>query len=241
MAAIHCDPHRNGTHVFWTGHRMRIWDAWGTNVIRYNMGPGSYQGQGATGTDAFGWVTTVVEAGSGTSEIAGVDEAGAIARITCAANENDGLSMQLGGGFAEFTGDQHIYCGMEFAGNDVDQTDIFFGVALLDTALLGGVTDGVYFESLDGAATLTGQLEKDSTETTTATLATLADDTYVFPEFYWDGSKLRFFVDGGSETVPATTNLPDDEAMLPSIEVLTGEAVANYVTIRQMRFIQIGR
>ena len=123
----------------------------------------------------------------------------------------------------------------------MDQTDLFAGVAILDTALLGGVSDGVYFESLDGAATVTGQLEKDSTETTTDTLGTLSDDSYMFMEYYWNGSNVEFFIDGTSKATPATTNLPDDEAMLPSLEFLTGEAVANTLTIRQLRVIQIGR
>jgi hypothetical protein len=237
---VKSEYNRNGAWVLYdTRNRNRLIDAWGSEIIKYVLSPGNVQGQGATGTDPFGWVTTVVEAGSGTSEVSGVDQAGTVAQIICAANEDDGLSMQLGGGFAEFTSDQHIYCGMEFSSNDIDQSDLLFGVCILDTALLGGMTDGVYFESLDGAATITGQLEKDSTETTTSSLGTLADDTFAFAEFYWDGSKIRFYLDA-SETVPATTNLPDDEAMLPSIEFLTGEAVANTLNIRQYRYIQIG-
>ena len=233
---------RNGAFVFYEStQRKRLYDAWGGNVIKYELSPGNFQGVGVTGTDPFGWVTTVVEAGSGTSEVAGVDQAGTVAQIICAANENDGLSMQLGGGFSEFTSDQHVYCGMEFASNDIDQSDLLFGVCILDTALLGGMTDGVYFESLDGAGTITGQLEKDSTETATASLGTLADDTFAFAEFYFDGSNVYFYLDGGTETVPATTNLPGDEAMLPSIEFLTGEATANTLNIRQYRYIQIGR
>jgi len=241
MSGVHADWNRNGALVFWQTHRKRVIDAWGTNVIKYDLSPGHFQGQGVTGTDPFGWVTTVVEAGSGTSEFAGVDAAGTLARITCAANDNDGLSMQLGGGYVELTSDQHVYAGLEFAINDVDQSDLFFGVALLDTALLGGVTDGVYYESLDGSASLTGQLEKDSTETTTSSLATLADDTYAFIELYYNGSNVEFFVDGASAATPATTNLPDDEAMLFSLEFLTGEGTANTMTIKQMRLIQIGR
>jgi hypothetical protein len=197
---------------------------------------------GATTTDPRGWTTTVVEAGSGTTEWDVNNTAGRVGTITCAANENDGGSYQLLGENIELTSDQDVYVGAKLKINDVDQTDLFFGLAVTDTALLGGVADAVYFESVDGSASISTVTEKDSTETQNDSAGTLADDTDILLEFYFDGSSssVYFFIDG-SLVNTHTANIPDDEALRLTIEFLTGEATANTCDVQFMRVIQIGR
>jgi hypothetical protein len=160
-----------------------------------------------------------------------------------AANEDDGISVQWGDENYEFTSDQDIYFGIELEVTDADATDFLVGLAITDTALLGGLSDGVYFESLDGSTDINAVTEKDSTETTSSSaVGTLADSTLVFLEFYWDGSSstIYFFVNGVQQAT-SSTNVPDDEALRPSLEFLSGEASANTMKVRQMRAIQIGR
>lgn len=240
MANLHSRRVR-GNLLYYDTHRKRIVDAIGADVHKYILSPRDVQPVGATGTDPSGWTSTVVEVGAGTSEVAGVDAVGAIARVTTAANENDGFSMQLGGEAFELTSDQDIYVGMECAINDADQTDLLFGLCITDTALLGGMTDGIYFEKLDAAATLSFTLEKDSTETQADTLGTFVDATFHTIEFYWDGAGVEAFFDGASVSTPAVTNLPDNEFLRLSLEFLTGEATANTLDIRWLRAFQIGR
>ncbi len=197
-----------------------------------------------TTTDPTEFVMTVVEAGAGTSTAVIGDVAGGALTITCAAAENDGVSLQLGhansGEWASFAGDWPLYFGIQFQGNDVDQTDFFFGLAVTDTTLLGGVTDGMYFRSVDGSAVLNFVLEKDSAESTTA-VGTLSDATDVTAEFLYWNHNVEVYVDGTLAATIADTdaNFPDNELLRLSMEVLTGEAVANTCQVRWVRLIQI--
>lgn len=239
MANLHSRRIR-GNLGFYDTHLKRLVYGLGPDVTQYFLEPNAAN---ASGTDPAGWTTTVVEVGSGTSEVLPATDAGYAWNLVTAGNENDGLNTQLLGTPFELTSGQDLYCGLEFSINDVTQSDFFFGLAVTDTDILGGVTDRIGFESLDASTSLTFVLEKDSTQTTTSSLATLADDTLVFAEFYWDGENetVALFVDGVEQTAPATTNLPDDVAMRFSMHFLTGEAAAQTLKIRQGRIIQIGR
>jgi hypothetical protein len=236
MASVHSRRIR-GALAFYDTHRMRLVDAIGQDVFKYELLAPDLN---ADATDPTGWTSTVVEAGSGTTEFSPNNTAGRVGTITCAANENDGGSYQLLGENFELTSDQDLYVGAKLQINDADQTDLFFGLAVTDTALLGGVTDGVYFESVDGAATISTVTEKDSTETQNDSAGTITDATDVLLELYFNGSSVYFFIDGSQVNVH-TANIPDDEALRVSLEFLTGEAVANTCNVAWLRAIQIGR
>ena len=242
MAQIHT-RHIRGALAYYDTHLMRLLEAIGGEVIKFDLRPYTHnlQDQAGTGSDPAGAIVTVVEAGAGTSEITASKTAGYAAELVTAANENDGISVQWADENFEFTSDQDIYFGIELEINDVTQTDFLVGLCITDTALLGGMTDGVYFESLDGSTDVDAVTEKDSSETQTSTaVGTLVDATLIFLEFYWDGTTVYFFVDGAQKATSILT-IPDDEALRPSLEFLTGEAVANTMKVRQMRAIQIGR
>ena len=234
----------NNYYVDAGSHLMRVVDAIGPDVIKFQFNPWTMgvQAEGGTGTDSHAFTTTVVEAGTGTSELAASNTAGILARLICAADENDGISIQAIGENYELTSNQSlVYFGAQIAINDVDQTDILGGLCITDTTLLGGMTDGVYFESLDGAATISTITEKDSSETQNDSVGTLSDATFKFIEFFFDGSSVYFFIDGTQATNIHTANIPDDEVLTPSLEFLTGEATANTCDIRQWQVFQIGR
>ena len=226
-------------------HLMRVVGAVGADVIHYEFLPWVHniQDEDATGTDPEGFFTTVVEVGAGTSEVDQSNSIGILAQIVTAANEDDGLNLQLVGPHFEFTSNQQlVYMGIEIDIDDIDTSDILVGLAVEDTTLLGGVADGVYLESLDGAATSFGVTEKSNSETTTASsIKTLTDNTFHFLEFYFDGTSVYFFVDGTAGGTIHTTNIPDDVVLTPSIHFLAGSAVASTCDIRQWRCIQIGR
>ena len=154
------------------------------------------------------------------------------------------MSSQLGnansGEFVSFASDYPCYYAVRFQLSDVDQMDCFFGVAVTDTALLGGVTDGIYFRSVDESAVLNFVIEKDSIESTTA-VATLADATDIVCEWYFDGEQITAYVNNVQVAQIARTDasFPNDELMRLSFEVLSGEAVANTCLVKEMRLIQI--
>lgn len=229
-----------GNLAYWDTHRKRLIDAIGPDVIKYDLQPGDVEGN-AEAADPAGWTLTAVEVGAGTSEFRGTTTAGAVADLITAANENDGVSVQLSGESFELTSDQELYFGIEYSSTEETQLDFFFGLAITDTAILGGVTDSIGFRKADGSTSVSFIAEKDSTETEETGVLTQDTSTNHFLEFYWDGTKVEAFADGASVYYATPANLPDNEALRLSLEVLTGEAVAHTVTVRQLRIIQIGR
>jgi len=222
---------------------FRLYDAFGEGVTKYVTQFQSLPADDAT-TDPTEFVNTVVEVGAGNSTAVINDTSGGALIITTAANENDGYSMQLGnantGEWVDLSGPTVCYFGVQFQVNDADQTDVLLGVAVTDTAILGGVTDGLYFRSVDESAVLNFVLEKDSVESSTA-VATLTDAADVTAEWYYDGTDVTAYINGTEVASVARTDasFPNDELMRLSMEFLTGEAVANTCTIKWVRLIQI--
>jgi hypothetical protein len=226
-----------GNLVYTDTHDKRILDAIGPDVTRYlnefTNGPGT----DATFDDD--WTVTRVEAGAGESTIARTDGVGGVALITTDAAENDGINMQAIGEAFKLASGNVVYCGFRIKASATTQNDFFVGLAITDTDILGGVTDRIGFEKLDGVTDVKAMLEKDSTETLTASLATL-DTSYHTYEFYFDGTNVEFFIDGVSKATPAVTNLPNDEELRVSIHALAGEAVAKTFDVDFAKCLQIG-
>lgn len=225
-----------------TAAAERWFDAFGPGVTKYLQKWNSLPADDQT-TDPTEFVNTVVEIG-GTSSAVINDTAGGALIITCAGNEDDGWSSQLGnantGESVSFAGDYPCYYAVRFQLNDVLQTECFFGVAVTDTALLGGVTDGIYFRSVDETAVLNFVIEKDSVESTTA-VATLVDATDILCEWYFDGEQITAWINDVQVAQIARTDasFPNDELMRLSFEVLSGEGQANTCLVKEMRIIQI--
>jgi len=218
-----------GNVVFWETHRHRVVDVIGPGVIcKVNLGDDVMPNT----VDPDGWTTTVVEAGAGTSEIDPSTTAGYFADLVTAANEDDGSQSQAPGAMFMCLSGRKWYAGLKFKINDATQSDILFGVAITDTTLLGGMTDGAYLECLDAATSVSAVAEKDSTESQDDSLGTLADDTVQYWELYWDGTTLYVYIDGSQVTTFVSgDNLPDNEGLRLSLAVLTGEAVAQTMNI----------
>lgn len=235
MANVH-SKRVNGNLVFYDTNDQRWLDAIGPDVTKFILNPAYMPVDDTTG-DLTGFTHTAVEAGAGNSTAVLSDNT---LLFTAAANENDGVNLQVKGEAFDLASGNYAYFGISFQTNDADQVDILAGLCITDTTLLGGMTDGIYFESLDGSTDINFVLEKDSTETTSAAaIGTLADATDVILEFLFDGTNVDCWVNGTLQTRLATTNLPDNEQLTPSIHFLTGEAVANTLTVNWMRAIQI--
>lgn len=237
MAAIH-SQHVNGALAYWETHRKRIVDAIGSDVVKYIDDFVSVPGTDAT---LDPWTVTLVEAGAGESTVAaGVGGNGTLL-ITTDAAEDDGVSLQLKGEAFKLEASKPLYFGARVKISDATQSDFFIGLAITDTAILGGVTDSIGFTKVDGSTALAFVVNKNSTATTASSLYTVVADTYAIIEFYWDGAALEVFVDGLSVATPAVTNLPDDEELTPSIEFLAGAAAAKTMNVDWVRVIKFGR
>ena len=239
MATSLHSEYKNGALLFYQTHRHRIVNAIGENVQFYDLQHHDCQ---VDATDPLGFTSTVVEAGSGTTEWTASNTERGASTITCAANEDDGGSYQLLGESVLLNSGNWVYFRLKCAIDDVDQTDFFAGFCITDTAILGGTTDRIGFQSVDGDAGVDFLVEKNSTETLTQDVATMTDGTEIDLEFVWDGNaeSLYSYVDGTlTSTQTATTNLPNDEELRLSLEFLTGEAVANVMTVRKLTFCQV--
>jgi hypothetical protein len=194
------------------------------------------------------WTSTLVEGGAGESTITLADLAHGNLLLTCDANENDGINLQLGGtAEGETTGEsfaavasKNLYFETRLKLNDVTQTDFFVGLHVEDTAIIASKgSDYIGFRSDDGDALLDAETSASSSASDTASLATLVDDTFVKLGFRITGtSKIEYWVDD-TLTATITSDIPT-ALMKLSIAVLTGEAVANtmhvdYVFIAQER------
>lgn len=223
----------------------RWYDAVGAGVVKY-LQDFVYWPVDDTTHDPTEWTNTIVEAGGGDSTADLTDEAGGALLITTAANENDGYKMQLGhgsGGAGEnvkLDGDYPLYFGIRFKVNDADQTDVLFGFSLTDTSCLDAADTGVYFRSVDESATLYFVTEKDTVESATS-VATLADDTYIVAEALFLNGTITAYVNGVevTSTSNSASTFCDNEEMRLTLEFLTGEAVANTMSVDWARFIYI--
>lgn len=190
------------------------------------------------------WTVTTTEAGTGSATEAVIDGAGGQLKLTNAAGDNDLDFLQAAESFKLVAG-KRFYFGIRFQTSEATQTDIIAGLIITDTTPLAH-TDGIAFISDDGDANIDLTVAKDSTETEEAAVGTLADDTWVTLEFYYDGrtdtdgaisadSVVQVFVDGSRVAGVALTNMPDDEELAVTFGIQNGEATAHSMTIDWVR------
>ena len=229
--------HLNSALVFWQGHRRRWIDAIGQDVIKSLYDFSKLEMAGSDNPSA--WTVTLVEAGSGESTVALANVGGGELLITTDDADDDGVNMQQTGEAFKLESDKPLYFGVKLKASEATQSDFFVGLSQTDTTLLGGVTDGVYFECVDGATGISFVTEKDSSETQSDSLGTFADATYVILEFYWDGDSIvEAFIDGSS-VKSHTATIPSDEDLTISLHFLTGAASAETMNVDWLRCIQL--
>lgn len=222
-------------------HLRHIVDAMGTDVIKFLAN--RFMNSSLAAADApLGWTITLVEAGAGESTITKPDGVDGGLLFTTDAAEDDGINAQLKGEmFKVNTSCRALYFYARLQASEATQLDWLVGLCITDTTLLGGMTDGIYFEKLDAGTGISCTTEKNSSETQTDSVGTFAANTDVELEFFYDkdAATVYFYVNG-VQVAAHTTNIVDDEDLTPSIQVLTGEAVLHTLTLKDMRAIQIG-
>lgn len=227
----------NLVYIDKSAHLKRVVGAIGPDVFIFED---DFVRSSLTGADApLGATVTLVEAGAGESTAAYTDAAGGALLLTTDAADNDGLNIQWSPEAFKLASFNYFYFGCRVKISDATQSDLFIGLAVTDTDILGGVTDSIGFIKVDGATTLSAYVNKNSTATTT-TVASSIGTSYKILELVHDGTTLEAFVDGVSAGTIALTNLPDDEELRPTVHFLAGEAVVKTCTIDWIRIVQIG-
>jgi len=180
--------------------------------------------------DVVGWTETATSVGSGTSAAAVADGDGGILRITTAANENDGLFLESQGeSFLIETG-KRSWIKARFALGDAIQSDFIIGLHSTDTTPLDA-TLRLAFISEDGSANLFFNVDDDTTDADSATLAVLEDDTFVEVAAHWDGvSTIALYVNGAKVDTMTSVGIPGAE-MAMGIGYLNGAAGAETTDI----------
>jgi hypothetical protein len=219
----------------------RWFNAWGPNVVKYEMNTAACPTDDTTGMPTE-FVNTLV----GASTFAHTDVLGGGILLTAEAADNDGVKLQLGdelGGAGEnvsFAARYPAYFGVTLQIDDVDQTDFLAGFCVTDTTCLDGVQDGIYFRSVDETAVVNFVLEQDGVETLNA-VNTMADATDVVFEFLYADTNIYAYANGVLMVTIADTdaNFCNDELLRLTFEFLEGEIAAHTCTIKRLRFIQI--
>lgn len=224
----------NGALAYWDTHQCRIVEAIGPSVNKWDLDPKKLVTNGTS--TISGYTVTVVTGGANDSIAVGTAVPGDLVIVT-ADQENDGFNVQLQGEGFKLASGKPLYFGIKLKISDATQSDFLVGLCETNTTPLTAVDTGAYFRKVDGATACTFVLEKDTTETEGAAAA-IANDTFVTLEFFFDGTSVDYFVDGVLKTRLAQTNLPDDEEVTPTIEVLAGAAANKTLTIEWARCVQ---
>lgn len=180
---------------------------------------------------------TVTEVGTGSRALG--DAAGGALVVTNAAADDDTNQLQKTGEAFKFATGKPCWFEARLKVSDPTQADLLVGLAITDTTLIGGNTDGANFRLTDGSAALSFVTEKNSTETTTAAVATLVANTYVRLGIFFDGAGSVYAYVDGVLVATHTTNVCDDEELRISFAHQNGEAVAKVLTIDFVRCCQI--
>lgn len=195
--------------------------------------------------DPSAFTMTVTEVGTGNTTAVNSATNGEAMLITTAANEYDGINLQLKGEAFKLAASKPLYFGCKLKVSDATQSDLLIGLAEQDTALLAtgtahavdyGTSDFIGFIKLDAGTTLVAQNVLGGVVKTTANYATALGTAFVVFEMYWDGETLFFYVDG-SEVTRTNASLADGD-LSPVINFRAGAAAAKTCSIAWWRCFQ---
>ena len=177
------------------------------------------------------WTITTTEAGAGDATEALGDADGGVLVITNDAADNDLDFLQKKGESFKYVAGKPMGFAARFKILEVIQCDFVIGLQITDTTMLD-VTDGIFFQTDDGDASLDFHVEKNNTATDATAIATLVADTFVTVEWVYDGeSAIHYAVNGTILGSSVITNVPDDEELTVSFGLQNGEAVANILSL----------
>jgi hypothetical protein len=171
------------------------------------------------------WTVTATSVGAGTSTPAIADADGGILRITTAANENDGLFLEGQGESWLIESGKKSWIKARFSVGDAIQSDLIIGLHSTDTTPLDA-TLRMAFVSDDGSAALYFNVDDNTTDADSATVATLADDVAVVVAAYYDGkTTIELFLNDAHVGSMTDVGIPGAE-MAVGLGYLNGAAGA---------------
>lgn len=190
------------------------------------------------------WTETDVQ---GANTVAVVEGDGGIITLLTAGADDDEVQLQkLAAGISVenflFDPDKRFFVEILATLTEVLLSEILIGLAITDTTLLAGHSDGISFRKAEGAGLVTLVSEKNSVEVS-GDVGTIVDATAFRLQAYYDGQgsdgRLYGALDGtvGSFSTP-DASFPDDELLTVSFAVRAGEAAAKTLTMDRIVIIQ---
>ena len=157
------------------------------------------------------YTLSATSVGAGTSAFSAADADGGVARITTAANENDGIFAELiGEGFLMEAG-KKAWIKCRFQVGDAIESDMIIGLHST-SATPQAATLRFLFETVDGAAAMYFNVDDNTTDADSGTVVTLADDTYVTVGAYYDGKgNIDLFLNDAKVTSMTGVAVPGAE------------------------------
>jgi hypothetical protein len=138
---------------------------------------------GPVGGVAFGG------AGPARAVVAVADADGGVLTVTTNDADNDNVFFESQGESWKFEAGKKLWMKFRFKIEDADDSDVIFGLHTTDTNPLSTApTQRAYFVLAEGAATVTFNVDNNTTDASSSTVATLSDDTYVTLGAYYDGA-----------------------------------------------------
>ena len=187
--------------------------------------------------DANMWTETATSVGTGTSAVTVPDADGGLARITTAANENDGIFCEWDSETFKVESGKKMWIKARFQVGDAAQSDMIIGLHSTDTTPLDA-THRFAFITEDGSAAMFFNVDDNSTDADSSTVATLADDTFVEVAAYYDGKgTIMLYADGAHITTMSSVDVPSGE-MAVGFGYLNGAAGAETTDIDYLLVIK---
>ena len=188
---------------------------------------------------AADWTLTKTEAGASSHSVAIGNLAGGILVSTNDAADDDNAFFQYVKETFKYARAKALEFEIRFKLSDVTQSDFVAGLQITDTTPLA-VTDGIFFRSLDGVATVQLVVCKGSTESTLTLPDSLVNDTYVKLGFYHseNDDRIDAFVNDIRVGSLPLTNAPDTEELALSFGHQNGEAVSKVLSVDYIRCIE---
>lgn len=157
------------------------------------------------------WTETAVSEGTGTSAVTVLDADGGQIRITTAANEDDGLWQEWDSELFKVEAGKKMWIKTRFQVGDAIQSDLIVGLHSTSTTPLAA-THRFAFVSEDGSASVFFNVDDNTTDADSSSVATLADDTYIVLAAYYDGKgNIELYADNVKITTMTGVSVPSGE------------------------------
>lgn len=188
--------------------------------------------------DATQW--TITETGSGSRAVGNLENG--VLVVTNAAANADKNTLQWSGVTNAATvttfklnPNRSYWHECRFKISDANLEGFVLGLISTNTAPFSSIADGLYIIKASGTTTLS-LTSMVSSVATSASVTTLASDTYVTIGYHYDGgNQIYYYVN--NVRMGTLTATPTTAALTPTFGIINGEAVAKSLSLDFMNFI----